>query len=339
MTGAAIPLEACPACGAREPLSFELGGAHTLRRCSRCGTVHAPEYAPPEQVFTDGYLQGGGGQFGIDVRHPIFQEYLARVAHRRMRLIERYTGLKKARLLDVGCGTGEVLAAARGRGWRVVGVEPEASSAAVARDRGLEIHTAMLADAGLPQASYDVVSAFHVLEHLPDSRAFLREISRWARPGGFVVVEVPNFASVQRRRRGRDWIHLRPMEHLVHFTPDTLRAVLESSGLRPVSIRSPEYLGPPQALDEALMSAGREGRFRRLVAPLCRSGERHGRPALFPTRAGWLVLRAMEAAHDRAGAGSVVFAVSGVPGPGAGSPAASGSDAQAGRASGTRPRR
>jgi SAM-dependent methyltransferase len=168
---------------------------------------------------------------------------------------------------------------------------------------------ATLEESGLPERSYDVVSAFHVLEHLPDSRAFLRSLARWARPGGAVVVEVPNWRGVPRRRLGADWFHLRPGEHLVHYTPHTLSAAMRASAITPVAVRTPAYVGPPQTLDHALNDLVRHGRFRRLVQPLSRVRSVDGAQARFPTRAGWAVLRATEAVYDRAGVGTVVFCV------------------------------
>jgi SAM-dependent methyltransferase len=301
-----IELAACPACGSRALATFDLGGGNRLRRCERCATVSAPDYADPEEVYVDGYMFGEAGPFGLDVRAPEFQRYLMRVAHRRLAIIERATRLRAGSLLDLGSGTGEVLLAARERGWRGQGVEPERTAAEMARDRGLEVVVATLEQSGLPEHSFDVVSAFHVLEHQPDSRAFLESMARWARPGGFVVIEVPNWRSAQRRRLGERWTGLRPHEHLVHFTPSTLGAAFRAAGIEPLRTRSPAYVGPPQSLDEALWDLVRPaGRLRRLLVPLSRpSGS-----ALVPGRAAWAALRLVEAAYDVAGAGAVVVCV------------------------------
>jgi 2-polyprenyl-3-methyl-5-hydroxy-6-metoxy-1,4-benzoquinol methylase len=247
-----LELPECPACGASALRGFELGPGHRLRRCERCDTVSAEDYADPEQVYVDGYMFGQAGQFGLDVRAPAFQRYLMRVARRRVRTIEQATGLRFGALLDVGSGTGEVLLAAGERGWRAQGVEPERTAAEMAQRRGLAVTVAGLEESDLPERSFDVVSAFHVLEHIPDSRAFLRTLARWARPGGLIAVEVPNFASVQRRRLREGWTGLRPHEHLVHFTPATLRHTFAAVGIEPVLVRSPAYVGPPQCLDQAL---------------------------------------------------------------------------------------
>jgi SAM-dependent methyltransferase len=232
-----------------------------------------------------------------------------RVARRRVGLIEQATGLQHGSLLDVGSGTGEVLLTAKRLGWRVQGVEPERTGGEMARARGLEVAIARLEDSGLPEGAYDVVSAFHVLEHIPDSRAFLRTMARWARPGGFVAIEVPNWRSVQRRRLRQGWPGLRPHEHVVHFTPRTLARTFRAAGIEPQLIRSPAYLGPPQNLDHMLADLVRQGRFRRLVEPLTRERTVDGERARYPNRAGWAVLRATEAIYDCAGVGAVVVCV------------------------------
>jgi 2-polyprenyl-3-methyl-5-hydroxy-6-metoxy-1,4-benzoquinol methylase len=308
-----LELPTCPACGSQAFRTFELGSGNLLRRCAECRTVSAHRYADPAEVYVDGYMFGEVGSFGLDVRAELFQRYLIRVAHRRLRLIETATGLRAGSLLDVGSGTGEVLLAARKHGWTGKGVEPERTAAEMARSRGLDVTISMLEDSGLPERSFDVVSAFHVLEHIPDSRSFLRMMSRWARPGGFITIEVPNWRSVQRRRLRQDWPGLRPLEHLVHYTPKTLAATLRAIGLEPVLVRSPAYVGPPQALEHALQDLVRLGRFRRLVEPLSRVRTVEGYTGRFPTRAGWAVLRATEAIYDRAGVGAVVFCVARVP--------------------------
>lgn len=308
-----LELPACPACGSHTYRTFELGTGNTLRRCADCDTVSALRYADPAEVYVDGYMFGEAGRFGLDVRAESFQRYLLRVADQRIAMIEEGSGVRGGSLLDVGSGTGEVLVAARRRGWTGKGVEPERTAAEMARGRGLDVTISSLEESGLPERSFDVVSAFHVLEHIPDSRSFLRVMSRWAKPGGFITIEVPNWRSVQRRRLRQDWPALRPLEHLVHYTPKTLTATLRAIGLEPVLVRSPAYVGPPQALDHALQDLVRLGRFRRLVEPLSRVRTVEGYTGRFPTRAGWAALRATEAIYDRAGVGAVVFCVARVP--------------------------
>jgi SAM-dependent methyltransferase len=241
-----LALEACPACGARDAEAAELG----LRRCAACGTVYAQEYADPGEVFVDGYFEGGAGSYGIDTAHPRFQAFMAQVCARRCAFMEQLGGAGS--LLDVGCGGGELLRAALARGWRAAGAEPMAQAAELARSRapGADIRVGLSSEVGFEERSFDVVCAFHVLEHMPDARAFLRELARFARPGGLVVVETPNYASLLRRRHGSNWIHLRPLEHLAHFTPQTMRGAFARAGLDVVRITTPTWIVDQHTGDE-----------------------------------------------------------------------------------------
>ncbi len=78
----------CPACGSRTFRTFDLGAGNVLRRCDACGTVSALDYADPSEVYVDGYMFGEAGPFGLDVTAPLFQQYLFRVADRRVAMIE-----------------------------------------------------------------------------------------------------------------------------------------------------------------------------------------------------------------------------------------------------------
>jgi len=307
-----LTLPTCPACGADTFQRFDLGDGNVLRRCTACDTVSALDYADPSEVYVDGYMFGEVGSFGLDVRDPEFQRYLLRVADRRVSLIEKATGLSAGSLLDVGSGTGEVLVTATRRGWRAEGVEPERTAAEMARGRGLKVTIATLPQSGLRERGFDVVSAFHVLEHIPDTRRFLTEMAQFARPGGFVTIEVPNFKSVQRRRLREGWPGLRPREHVVHFTPDTLAGAMQSAGIEPVMVRSPAYLGPPQNLQHMLDDLVRLGRYKRVIEQFSEVRAVNGVTARYPTRVGWALLRATEAVYDRAGVGAVVFCVGAV---------------------------
>lgn len=301
-------LDHCPTCGSGSFAPADFG----LRRCTACSMVFAPEYADPSEIYVEGYFKGTT-DFGLDVNHPRFQMLLLEVARSRLRALERCTG-GPGRLLDVGAGQGEFMLGAIGRGWEVVGVDPEAEAAAYARDaRRLDVRTTMLEDSELPERSFDAVSATHVLEHVPDARGFLRLIARWARPGGHVLIEVPNWASAQRDREQEGWRGLRRLEHLGHFTPDTLRRAFVEGGLEPVAITTPSYLAPEMSTTDEALDELALGRGRRAIRALSGTRSVLGQPAAVPRRAGWAALQIAERLRARAGRGAVVLGIARVP--------------------------
>lgn len=304
------PLVACPGCGSGASGPVDLGGGHELRRCSSCDLVFAAEYGDPDEIYVDGYLTGAT-EFGLDIFHPLFQEFLAYAAAKRLDIIESLRP-QRGSLLDVGCGSGEVLAVARDRGWQASGAEPVEESAKIARDRGLDVRTALLEDAGFPEASFDVVAAFHVLEHMAEGVGFLQLVSRWAKPGGLIVVEMPNWSSFERERTGPDWPALRPLEHVAHYSPATLRATMERAGLIPVVVRTTGFLWERQSLDERLNDLGRSS-WRRVLRRLGHTRERHGEAQLVPGPAVSKALLGVQALYDRLGKGQVVLGIARVP--------------------------
>ena len=305
-----IPLTACPVCGSEDAQGLDAGReGHELRECRACGTVFAPEYADPEEVFTEGYLLGKAGKFGLDCSHPRFHAFLVRCGHRRMEVIEQATGIRGGTICDVGCGTGELLEAAVARGWTVQGVEPLQDAAAHVKDvLGLPVIATTLEESGLPESSFDVVCAMHVLEHMPSATDFLGSLARWAKPGGYVASESPNWASVQRLVYQGNWMGLRPLEHLIHLTPDSLRKAFVNTGLEPVAIRTPSHLDEVHTVHEALEVLGRP-HWKPKVQRFARRKVIEGNEAEVPTAPAMAALKLLEKRDDRRGKGAALIGV------------------------------
>lgn len=134
-----------------------------------------------------------------------------------------------ARVLDVGCGTGEFLKVARDRGCDVLGIEPGSAYAQFARsEHGLNVINAPWQEARLPEADFDVVTCNQVIEHLRDPMAAIAALARWLRPDGVAFIAVPDM-----RPNARPSFERFHFAHIHGFTPETLDAAMRSRGLVP----------------------------------------------------------------------------------------------------------
>lgn len=133
-------------------------------------------------------------------------------------------------LLDVGCGDGLALIRMRHLGWDVHGVDTDAQAVDRARQRGLDVRFGTLSDQSYPDSTFDVVTMTHVIEHVHDPVALLRECRRILKPGGRLVVHTPNLQSLGHRLYREAWRGLEPPRHLHIFSLRNLPQVLERSG-------------------------------------------------------------------------------------------------------------
>jgi len=136
------------------------------------------------------------------------------------------------RLLDVGCGNGRFLSTMRTLGWEVEGVEFSEAGVAAARMSGLSIHHGDLASAAFPDASFNLVTARHVIEHIPDTHAFMAELARILKPGGRLVIETPSSAALGRQWFNTYWYANDVPRHLFLFSPTNLERLGRDHGLR-----------------------------------------------------------------------------------------------------------
>ena len=140
------------------------------------------------------------------------------------------------RLVDVGCGRGDLAALFVERGWEAVGIEPSAAACEVARRRGVETRQGTLAAVALEPGGYDAAIFQHSLEHSDDPARDLGRTAAALRSGGVALVTVPNFGSWQRRRFRDRWYHLDLPRHRTHFTAAGLRLALARAGLEVESL-------------------------------------------------------------------------------------------------------
>jgi 2-polyprenyl-3-methyl-5-hydroxy-6-metoxy-1,4-benzoquinol methylase len=230
MTGA-VEGPPCPACGVQEfaPLRDGRFGRYHLSRCTGCGHVATrPEPQADELAALYGEYYHGPEhrrfRAPLEVATTMFRRRRARRIARR-----RAPGT----VLDVGCGRGVLLDAFRRHGWSVVGTELSDETAQYARDvLGMPVHVGEFHRLNIPPASVDVVIMWQTFEHMREPNAVLRRAHEVLRPGGWLIVSVPNRESWQARVAGARWLHLDVPRHLHHYAAATLRRMLERAGFR-----------------------------------------------------------------------------------------------------------
>lgn len=157
------------------------------------------------------------------------RHWIRRTSHRCAWIPFRGQG----RLLDFGCGAGSFLRTMADLGWQVSGVDVSTRVAAkVQGELGIPVHVGSLPHPDLRASSFDVITMWASLEHVHGPREVVRAAKELLAPGGSLVVAVPNFASWSRWRFGEHWYGIQLPRHLTHFTPGSLRSLLESEGLR-----------------------------------------------------------------------------------------------------------
>jgi SAM-dependent methyltransferase len=227
---APVPTGPCELCDATEwrphlaaVRDYITNETFDLERCANCDLVVTCPMPPeqdlgryyPARYRTDRQKQTGGW----------------RVRRRAAMIAKQFPKNFRGRILDLGCGTGAFAMEMQGRGWTVAVTELDDAVLDGMRARGMEARSPADALRDGFSDKFDAITAWHVLEHVPRPR----ELAEWSRrnlkPGGVFQATVPNLDSWQAQRYGRQWLHLDVPRHLYHFTPATLRALLDKAGL------------------------------------------------------------------------------------------------------------
>jgi 2-polyprenyl-3-methyl-5-hydroxy-6-metoxy-1,4-benzoquinol methylase len=215
------------------------GDLYGVSFCSHCQvgfTVPFPSDEALSRLYSSGSYRSNDG-----TRFNAFTEFLVRYfTAGKKRKIKKFHR-KKGTLLDVGCGRGLFLDIMKRDGWRVTGVEFNEETASYARIRyGIDVITAP-ALTGLHDESYDVITLYHVLEHMQDPAAVLRTCGRLLKKHGLLVIAAPNISSLQAALGKSNWFHLDIPYHLHHFTPGGLRRLLLENSLKIVKVRQFDF--------------------------------------------------------------------------------------------------
>ncbi len=222
-------LHKCPLCGAQRLRVLKPYTAHHLAKCRSCGFVFSNITPTPEELNA--------------LYHEYFygvNNFVSPITLERYRAVvkgfERYR--KNNRLLDVGCGNGQLLSVARDTGWECYGLDVSQMAVQLCHEQGFTVFEGTLATVEKRIPECDVVVSVEVLEHLNTPVEELQQMHRLLRPGGLLYLTTPNFNGLLRLLTRKDYAIIDFPEHLCYFTPRTLRQLARRCGFKVARMQS-----------------------------------------------------------------------------------------------------
>jgi len=222
----------CAVCGNDSGIVLMRHQDWRVLACTRCGLGVLDPRPSPEDLHTLYEAEYFREQYdgGLAPDSAAFRKRLRSEDH-RVRFI-RKAG-RTGKVLDMGCGYGYFLAAARNAGYEAAGYDISPWVARYASETlGIPLTTGPLAPELFPPKHFDIISMWHFLEHTPDPNRTLITAARWLKPSGALVIDVPNYQGTDASKCGKSWVGWQIPYHLYHFSPPSLKGLLERHGFQ-----------------------------------------------------------------------------------------------------------
>ncbi|MEZ4838186.1 class I SAM-dependent methyltransferase [Flavobacterium sp.] len=189
-------------------------------------------YPQPELSELSKYYESEAYISHTDSKRSLFEityHFIKQKALRnKIKLVERWNG-GKGTLLDIGTGTGDFLAEAKRNHWKSVGIEPNENARTKAKLKGICLVESLTE---LEDNYFDVVTMWHVLEHVPDLENQIKELKRVVKPNGVIFIAVPNFKSYDANYYGKYWAAYDVPRHLWHFSKTAMEKLFAKQNLK-----------------------------------------------------------------------------------------------------------
>lgn len=288
----------CPVCGATGIEKVITAKDNTVSQeefdilqCSACQlrfTQDVPDSSSIGKYYkSENYISHTNTAKGLVNR--IYQ-FIRNIANRQKKnLIESVTGLKSGSLLDIGSGTGYFAAEMKKANWEVTGLEPDPGARKIAQ----EINNVSLSSTEifyqLPVKNFDVITLWHVLEHVHDLKKYVVHFKSLLKDKGVLLVAVPNYKSLDAEIYREQWAAYDVPRHLYHFSPNSMKNMMEAHGFKIVELR-------PMWFDSFYVS---------LLSSKYKNGNTNWPGAI------WVALRSnLKAMRDKTKCSSVIYIIS-----------------------------
>lgn len=240
-----IHYDSCPVCGSPGVNKVMTAADHTVSgesfeiwQCANCslrftqdvpGADHIGKYYKSENYISHTETNKG-------IVNWLYLQVRRFTLSGKRKLIEKITGVKKGKLLDIGAGTGAFVNDMSDAGWIAEGLEPDDAAikrAAAAYGIQLKPSSELF---NLAPAVYDAITMWHVLEHVHDLHAYIEQLKKLIKPSGKIFIAVPNYTSFDAGHYGASWAAYDVPRHLYHFSPASMKVLMEAHGLKIESI-------------------------------------------------------------------------------------------------------
>ncbi len=208
-----------------------------IKECQSCGFNYTDPRPKPENLGryyeSVDYVSHSDTNKGlINFLYQLVKKHTLR---KKVNLINTLS--KRGSILDIGSGTGDFLNACKTDGWKTMGVEPSK----IARDLSIKKHKLVIKEESeigtIEEKSFEIISLWHVLEHVPDLNNRIKEIEKLLKKDGTLIIAVPNRTSYDAKVYIQNWAGYDVPRHLYHFSPSDIKKLFENYGFEIVKIK------------------------------------------------------------------------------------------------------
>lgn len=237
---------ACPVCESKNFHETLVAKDYTVSQeefpvyeCDTCGLRFTQEIPDEESIGAyyqaESYISHSNTSKGLI--SSLYQMVRDITLRNKLKLVNRVSGRDQGKLLDIGCGTGEFLGTMKGAGWDAQGLEPDPG----ARQQAIANHDLKVDEPeslfSLEANQFDVISMWHVLEHVHRLKPYLTQINKLLKADGNLLIAVPNYTSRDAQHYGAHWAAYDVPRHLYHFSPDSMDRLLGEQGFEVIAYR------------------------------------------------------------------------------------------------------